>query len=100
MMSMTKTRCGFVCNWCQPRSTIASGIMAITYALLSLQLGKKKKVHCPSTLPICVYHLDSHASCSSHLQQISVTKESIDQLMVILILRGNGMGVTEYSTII
>ena len=43
MMSMTKTQCGFVCNWCQPRSTIASGIMAITYALLSLQLGKKKK---------------------------------------------------------
>lgn len=81
---------------------MASGIMAITYALLSLQLGKKKKkkVHCPSTLPVWVYHLDSHASCSSHLKQISVTKESIDQLMVVLILRGNGMGVTEYSTII
>lgn len=100
MMSMTKTRCKFVCNWCQPHGTMASGIMAITYALLSLQLGKRKKVHCPSTLPMWVKHLDSHASCSSHLKQISVTKESIDQLMVVLILRGNGMGVTEYSTII
>ena len=67
---MTKTRCGFVCNWCQPHSTMASGIMAITYALLSLHLCKKKfTAHQP-------YHMSLSFGFTCILQQSFATNFS------------------------